>query len=570
MTSSKTENRQKLISWLPVIAFIVIAIIIRLYRTSTANHYLLAGSDGPYFPLQVKFLLEHYHLAFSDMPLLFTLGALFSKILYFLHIGNENECILFSIRFIDVFLPPLSAIPVFLIAKELINKNVKPTFASYLIVAFAILNFTPLFIFSFQLQKNGFAVFFVFLYIYYIIKTLKYENRSDIIKAIIVLILCALTHFGSFGILIFVTLIIFIFWIFSNNNKRNLLFTKKLLLVTATFGLIFSLIAFFDFTRFLRIVHLPLKIFEAPVILFALKGQNILFHGQRLIILVLTNLLAIQGIILILRNRSVMDKYKVIIGLSFAICSIFLSNPFLGLEWAKRLFTMAYIPLAVLYLIIFSTISSRWIKLPTAFAFLLLLFVSFISALFQKPEISISKEAFVEFQQLNNKISFKTNDVIVSRQDLRLLANWTFQTKGVSDYLLTKAEFDKYNSVYFINQINGTNPFNSDTRKPIPNNYSIVYRGNYFEVYKIINNNNLPTEPQKIFKGIRGTIVENSENKLLVKDYKTGNIRTVLIKNIKQRLVNIRNGIKVEINGEWTPFSLTIDAETIKEIASFD
>ncbi len=151
MTSSITDNRIKLIRWLPVITFIIIAIAIRLYRTSTANHYLLAGSDGPYFPLQVKFLVDHYRLAFPDMPLLFTVSALFTKVLYFLHIGTENECIFLSIRFIDAFLPPLSAIPVFLIANELTSKKIKSTFASYLMVAFAILNFTPLFIFSFQL-----------------------------------------------------------------------------------------------------------------------------------------------------------------------------------------------------------------------------------------------------------------------------------------------------------------------------------------------------------------------------------------------------------------------------------
>ncbi len=569
MTITKIENRQKILSWLPVIAFIVIAIVIRLYRTSIPNHYLLAGSDGPYFPLQVKNLVDHYHLAFSDMPLLFSLGALISKILYFLHIGTENECILLSIRFIDAFLPPLSAIPVFLIAKELTNKNINFYFASYLMVAFSILNFTPLFIFSFQLQKNGLAVFFVFLYIYFIIKTIKHENRNDFIKSIVVLILCALTHFGSFGLLIFTTLLIFIFWIL-NSNKYSLLSAKKLLLVTATLAFIFSLIAVFDFTRFVRIVHMPLKIFEAPVILFALKGQNFLLHGQTLLILILTNLLAVQGIILIVRRRYVMDKYKVIIGLSFATCSILLSNPFLGLEWANRLFIMAYIPLTVLYLIIFSTLSIRWIKIPTIVIFILLLSVSFARALFDKSVISISAEAFAEFQQLNNKIAFKGNDAIVSRQDLRLLANWTFQIKGVSDYLLTKSEFEKYSSVYFIKQIKGTNSYIRDTKSQIPNNYSNVFQGDYFEVYKIINNNNLPTEPQKIFKGIRGTIVENSENRLLVKDYKTGIIRTVFIKDVKQKMLNIHNGMKVEINGEWTAFSLTIDAETIKEIASFD
>lgn len=410
----------------------------------------------------------------------------------------------------------------------------------------------------------------MFLYIYYIIKILKYENRSDFIKAIIVLILCTLTHFGSFGLLVFTSLLIFIFWVFHYSNKRSDVAAKKLLPIAATLTLIFSLVAVFDFTRFLRVIQVPLKIFEAPIILFALKGQNFLLHGQTLIILVLTNLLTIQAIIVIVHHRSVMDKYKVIIGLSFATCSILLSNPFLGLEWANRLFIIAYIPLTVLYLIIFSTTSSRWLKIPTIFIFILLLSVSFARALMDKSVISISPKAFTEFQQLDNRIAFKGNDAIVSRQDLRLLANWAFQIKGVSDYLLTKSEFNKYSSVYFIKQIKGANPFIRDAKNQIPHNYSTVFKGDYFEVYKIMDNNNLPTETKKIFKGIKGTIVENSENKLIVKDYKTGNIRTVFIKNIKQKLLNIHNGMKVEVNGEWTPFSLAIEAETIKEIGSFD
>lgn len=569
MTSNKTNKKLNLKSWLPVIVFIIIAIATRLYRTSSENYYLLAGSDGPYFPLQVKSLIEHAHLAFSDMPLLFLLGSLLSKILYFFHIGTENECILLSVRYVDAFLPPLSAIPVFLIAKELTNNKIKPNFTIYLMVAFAILNYTPLFIFSYQLQKNGLAAFFVFFYLYYIIKTLKYENRTDFIKAFLALILCALTHFGSFGLLIFATLIVIIFWIFNHTNKRNFISIKKLLFIAAIFVFIFSIIAFFDFERFLRIVHAPLKIFEAPVILFALNGQNFLLHGQTLIILVLTNLLAIQGIILILRHRSVMDKYKVIIGLSFAACAIFLSNPFLGLEWANRLFIMAYIPLTILYLIIFTTISSHWIRIPTVFIFIFLLGMSFIRALFDKPLLSISQDAFAEFQQINKQVLFKENDAIVSRQDLRLLSNWTFETKGVSDYLLTKDEFTKFNAVYFIKQIKGMNSIFRDTSRPIPKDYSIIFKGNYFEVYKIKDANELPTEPQKVFKGITGTIVENSESRLLVKDNKTGNVRTVFIKNMQQKNLNLQNGMMVEINGEWTPFSLAINAETIKEIKTF-
>lgn len=570
MIGIKNEKKDRLLRWLPVILFIVIAIIFRIYRTSTENHYLLAGSDGPYLPLQVKSMFEHYRLAFSDMPLLFTLCTILAKFLYLLHIGTENECILLSVRFIDTFLPPLSAIPVFLIATELKTESIKSKFSTYLMVAFAILNFTPLFIFSHQLQKNGLAIFWIFFYLYYILKIIKYENRKDILKATAILTLCALTHLGSFGLLIFISCLILIFWFVYQKDKIKSSSLKKLLLVGAVLISALVLVAIFDYTRFLRIINIPFKIFEAPVILFALNGQNFLLHGQTLIILVLTNLLAIQGIILILRHRSDMDKYKIIIGLSFATCSMFLANPFLGLEWANRLFMMAYIPLTVLYLIIFSAISTRWIRIPTAFTFVFLLAVSFVSALFSKPLISISKEAFAEFQQINNKFIFKRNDAIVSRQDLRLLANWTFQTKGVTDYLLTKNEFGKYNAVYFIQQIKGTNPLVRDIRIPIPSNYSNIFTGDYFEIYKINDNTNLPTKPQKIFKGVKGTIIEILDKKILVKDYKTNKIRTVFTNNIGTNPLNIHNGMKVEINGEWVPFSLSLNAETIKEIESFD
>ena len=570
MTRTKNEKKNRLLRWLPVILFIVIAIIFRLYRNSTENHYLLAGSDGPYLPLQVKSMFEHYRLAFSDMPLLFTLCTIFAKFLYLLHIGTENECILLSVRFIDAFLPPLSAIPVFLIATELKTESIKSKFFTYLMVAFAILNFTPLFIFSHQLQKNGLAIFWIFFYLHYILKILKYENRKDVFKAIAILILCALTHLGSFGLLIFISGLIFIFWFVNQNDKLKSPSFKKLLLVGAVLISALVPVAIFDYTRFLRIINIPFKIFEAPVILFALNGQNFLLHGQTLIILVLTNLLAIQGIILILRHRSNMNKYKVIIGLSFATCSMFLASPLLGLEWANRLFMMAYIPLTVLYLIIFNAISTRWIRIPSALTFVFLLAVSFASALFNKSFISISKEAFAEFQQINNKFIFKRNDAIVSRQDLRLLANWTFQTKGVTDYLLTKNEFGKYNAVYFIQQIKGTNPSLRDTRIPIPGNYSNIFTGDYFEIYKINDNANLPTEPQKIFKGVKGTIIKILNKTILVKDYKTNKIRTVFINDIGTNLLNIHNGMKVEINGEWISFSLSLNADTIKEIESFD
>jgi len=153
--------------WIPVFVFIAIAIAFRFYRTSNENHYLLAGSDGPYLPLQVRSLFEHCKLAFPDMPLLFVLCALVAKLFYFLHLGTVNECVLLAVRFIDTSLPPLTAIPVFFIAKELYKEELKIKFSNYFLVAFSILSFTPLYIFSFQLQKNGLATILIFSYLFF-------------------------------------------------------------------------------------------------------------------------------------------------------------------------------------------------------------------------------------------------------------------------------------------------------------------------------------------------------------------------------------------------------------------
>ena len=164
-----TKNGLDRQEWFPVVIIIITAILIRLYITSDKNYYLLAGADGPYFPLQVKSLLENFQLGYPDMPLLFLLGAFIARIITILHIAPESESILLAVRMIDAFLPPLAAIPVFLIANEtgLYNGVVKKR--NYVMVAFSVLNFTPLVIFSYQLQKNALAVIWVLFYIYYFV-----------------------------------------------------------------------------------------------------------------------------------------------------------------------------------------------------------------------------------------------------------------------------------------------------------------------------------------------------------------------------------------------------------------
>lgn len=556
--------------WIPVIIFIVIAIVFRFYRTSTENHYLLAGSDGPYLPLQVRSLFEYYKLAFPDMPLFFALCTIVAKLFYFLQLGTVNECVLMSVRFIDTLIPPLTAIPVFLITKELCKEYTKIKFSNYLLVAFSILSFTPIFIFSFQLQKNGLATLLIFTYLYYALKIIAQENKSDFIKATIVLFLCVFTHFGSFGFLVFLTLLTFIIWYLVQKNKFNTQSFKKILGLVAVLIFSFSLIALFDYSRFLRIVNVPYKLFEAPVLLFALAGQNFVLNGSNLIILIAMNLLAIIGVVVLIRQRKQIEKYKYITGLSMAICTIFLSNPLLGLEWASRLFMLAYIPVTVLYIVLYSFSANNWFKIPTISIFSILLFISFGTSLFDKSPMAMDKSSFKELQQMQDKNLFLKSDAIVARQSLRILSNWVFNVKGVDKYLLTKDEFNKYSSVYLLKQLKGRNPLARGSEPSLGDSVLSIYKGEHFEVFKLTSNSQLPTKPEKIFKGIRGIIHNIVGNKVSITDIKTNKTRTIYYEAHNEKFPKLNVGMKVEVNGEWLPFSIDINAETIKEIDKFD
>ncbi len=562
--------KDKFINLLPVLVFIAIAITIHLFLNSSENHYVLAGADGPYLPVQVKSLFEHYRLAFPDMPLLFVLCTFIAKLLFLLKLGTENDCILMAIRFCDSYLPPLAAIPVYFISKELFTKKSNAYYLNYFLVAFAILNITPLFFFSFQLQKNGLATIIIFSYLYYILKLFKYEKREDLLKAITILILCLLTHFGSFGLLLFITIATLLFSLIFQKYRLKLQVAKNVLGILILFTLTFITLAIFDYTRFIRLLSVPFKIFEAPALLFALHGQNLILMPPNLLVILAMNFLAIAGLLFLIINRKSIETYKIVLGASTVFCALFMSNPMLGLEWASRLFMMAYIPITLLYLILYSTTSSRWFKIPTVAVFVCLLILSFGFSFFDKIGSTMNNEAYAELQDMKDKNIFNKSDAIVARQSLRILSNWVFDSKGVDKYLLTKEEYKKYPNVYLLKQVKGKNPHARGNEPNVGDSILQVYKGEHFEVYKLTSSAQLPDRPEKIFKGIRGTVHSISGNTILVTDIKTNKIREVKFNNKNQSFPKLFSGMKVEINGEWTLFSLTIKAETIREIKGFE
>jgi hypothetical protein len=554
-------------NWAPVAVFMLLAAAIRLLFTSSSDYYLLEG-DGPYYPLQVRSLIENFKLGYPDVPLIFILEAILAKVLHLVNFGSLNDCIITSIRILDAILPPLAAIPAFLIGREMQAPNIKSKLLTYILVGFAILNVTTVYILSQSLHKNALAVVWIFFYLYFILRMIKYSTKKDFRNALLVLILCALTHFGSFGVLLLITTVFLLFWVFQNKGQLKAISIKtKTIVITIIITLIAAL-AFFDLERFYRLLYLPVKLFEAPVFLLLLNGQNV---QTNFLVLILMNLLTVIALFIVISIRKKIDAQRKLVAYSLLAISFFMTSPLLGSEWANRLYMISYIPICVLYMVIFSSAPKKWVKIFPAIVFIALTIVSVMTGMTQRGFRTINNDAYSELKSLKQQNIFNKKSVIIARQDLRLLASWLYGTKGASDYALTKADFKQYDAVYAIRQIKGSNyPINRQRGETdLPQDSLLIYKGSYFVVFNVTDSENWKYDIKTTPK-LSGTIVFVSNSTIGLKNGWTSNITTVQLSNETKIILlkeseKLKEGMFVEVWGHGKPFSLAVNAETIIE-----
>ncbi len=558
----------KSFTWLFVMLFIAIAVVIRFWQNTSAN-YLLVGGDGPYYPLQVRSMFEQFKLALPDAPLLFIIEALMAKVLYLFHYSSQNECILMAVKLTDSLLPPLAAIPVFLIARELKSGGNKTQLFNTIIICYSIINLTTVTVFPSGLQKNAFAIVWVFSCMYFLIKYIKNRQKKDVYYIIGIVFLCALTHFGSLSIILFLIAVLGITWLCYNPGYFKQLTLKRLLIAAGIILVLITIIGLYDSARLLRLLKIPFKIVEYPVLLLLLHGDDVgaYFSPGHMIV---TNLMAIIAFVIVFFNRKKLSKEDKLISAWLIISALLLSSPLIGLEWANRLYVLSYIPVTVLYLVIVNNSIARLPKLVSVAMFSLLIILSLLNV--RASNSCISNEAYEEFTKLKTKVDFTKKTVVIGRQDLRLLAGWEFRTKSASEYLFTKEDFKNYDHVYVIRQIKGSNfsptRFRGDALVPV--NSVKLYAGNCFDLYQLKSSEGWEGGKGKP-AGVRGKITDHHENSIAIRNDKTGSIKIVeldshVLITLKHGNRKIENGIYVEVYGKRKAFSLHFIAESVNEI----
>jgi hypothetical protein len=536
-------------AFLPAAALLIAGISLWLYSMGKyPEWYLTAGSDGPYFPLQVRQIMESGRLAFPDMPLLFWLTASLASLLKLLGV---SEPVLKAVMAFDLLWLVLLSLVVFQVFKHLL----RPLSAAGLLflVAFSVLNNSSLLVFSFQLQKNAFALpmIFAFLAFWYRYRVLA-GGRPALIAAIFCMFLICLTHFGSFCVIVFFLLIDGIpsLW----NRKRTFLSHPAFLWFFILLRSGLAIIWFADPQRFTRLLQFPLRAFSNPVFFLGLKGL-----GNSGLWLLHAVFFVAGGYYLFKYGREEGIRSHRFF-LSIWLFGLLLLLPVWGQEWFRRFNHLVFIPETWLLGFILSGKRKIW---------LLLLFLPAVEIAgslanrFQSPLIqAISKESLEDFRHLHLKTGEAACSLVTGRQDLRLLAAWYFRIKSSADYLISREDVLENKGIYFIIQKEGLLLPKARFREvSVPVSAQLREESKYFRLYLLqepFTWKSMPGKPPLA----AGKVQEVKGSKLLIRTG-DGSIRQINLNRLDEIPV-LLPGQDIIIWGRILPFSRVVEAEEIR------
>ncbi len=457
--------KRKFIYLISAIALLILRLIFNF------SYELIPGINGGYYPLQVRSLLETGRLGFPDMPLYFYLNAAVVKIIAFFIPADLNLLIIHSNKIIDAISLPLIIIPLYLIIQNF-SKNKLPLNLETGIILFSTLSFAPLILTS-DLQKNAAAIPFMLFFIYFLIRFYENNTRKYFLSAGVFILLCGLTHFGVFLIvLLFVIISLIVFY------RR-----KALLPVIGIAAAGILLVYLFDAHRAVRLFDLWDILFQNPLIL-----QGPLPHLDLFNYLFSYLLIGLSLFYVFYRKNDSLTFAKNML-IVFSVLLFILSFPLLDTGYSKRFNLFLFIPQTMIILFL-----NPFIKQKTKTALSIILVLSSITAVFSmtmrlKPPI-ISQQAFQDLANIEEYITEPRNTLIIARHGLEWWTAWQLHVKVAQDIAVNRETFQNYQNIFSLIQLKGQNQIHPFQKNPFhepfyPKERKPVYRSLYFMLVRL-------------------------------------------------------------------------------------
>ena len=429
---------------------------------------IVTGINGGYYPVQVRSILEHGHLAMNDMPFVFYVNALLVKSLAWLFPSQPLEAlIIFGIKILGALSIPLVVIPLYKIINNYLEY--KPAkLLEYSLVTFVLFSFSPLYL-SAEMMKNAYAIVGFTYFLYLFLCFLKCRSVKHGVFMLLTMIFIAFTHFGVFAISI-----IFLFIYLVSIYKVKALVP---ILVMAALG--FLVVWWLDPFRAYNAINIFEEWFGLP--------WRIAFYPAGIASFIFSVLISL-ALFFSIRNDEVVAKQKQLITI-FLWFIVGLSIPLLRFELWRRFNLMLFIPQTIALLLVFPYLIASYQKKFVV----LLCMVSILSVIYnliEPKQSSISTDSYKDLAFVADEVSNPEQTIVMVRHGLDWWIVWQLKTKIAQSHIkVDKSMVSKYKDIMFLRQNKGHNDLYPGPGSPffnpsVPKNSILLYKSDYFELYK--------------------------------------------------------------------------------------
>ena len=434
-----------------LLAFIVLlAFIIRMLFVWIDRHEFVGWFNHTYYYyIQTKGLIDNGKLPYNDMPFLFYMYAITSKVL--MNIGVEaSDAVVNSSRFWMTFIPSLIPIPVYRTLRKVSPDQKIPDWSWLLITLTAFyplsLSYLPEF-----LQKN---VLGLLLLAIFIDQSINISVKADLKCLTIftgVFLIILITHYGTAGVSILYCAALATSLIVCKSKKIGIK-----VLIGGLMGLAVSLylINLFDAQRFDRVIFYINRTFDTSPLGMTLHSSSDIYErttGLAMTIIPIGLICVLY--LLFIKNKSSLPPHVRVFWMSNLLFTYLLVLPIYDQLLLGRFSLYLALPLIyVLFLTLHYSspgILMRRIVLVLSITFIILMsFGEFMSLKFHNRNAG---EAFTDITRLKEEVKLTDEDLIIGRNGVEHISNWFLGTKSCIITSFNRNDFNKYSRVFILN-----------------------------------------------------------------------------------------------------------------------
>jgi len=439
-------------NWLPVAGIIMAAVTARAWLLFGTQY--MPGVNGAYYLVQARSLIERGVLGIPDMPLTFYLHAALAWLLAKASGMAQADAIVRTVKLCDAVLPPLVALPVFMLVRcwaQARGQGAAVPLAAAALSCFA----WPWFRMAGELQKNSLALVWLAALAMMLHGWVAAPTPKRGSAVLACLLLLGLTHIGVLGAAMVMLAAIVMLLAFAARQGgcvrwRHLL--PWMVAGTVFLGLAVALVLWkFDPVRIQRL----LTAFTSPA-KFSADGMQMPIppgggmNALRWLPAIGFAVVVVPGLVVAWRRRRNLSAADVALVAGAAITVLAMTGPWFSMDKALRFYLIALLPAIMVAAFAVVHITAAWLRWCVIGAAMLIGIGSSVPMLRRSGSAILSDAAMLELQSLDLHISQPDHSLVCARHGLEWWTAWFLHTRIAQASALKPEDWQRYDSVYFL------------------------------------------------------------------------------------------------------------------------